>query len=179
MPDDMNAKTVAAMEDIARVVGEWTLDVGDAVTRNLASVKAQGVKAGDLAAWSIQAVELLIDGAVRTSAALLDGAGQFGSTGAEEAPRQDLPVVRAVNVTSTSARAIPLGLALKGQRTGTVVSSAKVALNPPSVKQGTTKVEVSVNLSGLVDDIYIGQVVGRLGRVKVQPQTLAFAHRIV
>jgi hypothetical protein len=186
MSDDLAGKAVSALADLADALQEWAAAAATKVQANLAAVP-DGPGLGDLAAWSVDAASVVMQGVQQVGEALLDAAVLFetvpprstaaGTAGAGGAVEP--PVVKTVRVTSTSRLPVPLRLTLTGLRTGGRVDAGKITLAPATAEQpGSFDVVVTVNVAGLVDDVYIGQVRGGPS-VTATPDTITIPSRQV
>ncbi len=185
MANDLGAKAKAAFQDIADQMDQWTQAVSDRVKENLDAAQAKNdLSPTDVARWSVEAVQFLLDGAKRMGEAVLDGVAQFdaapadgplSTAGGSPGPGQE---DRTFDITNSGPVPSPLTLTLTGLRSGTALDSALVVLQPSVVPRGpvTVKVKVTVDLTGL-DDIYVGRLTGG---PSITPQPgVTFGHRVI
>jgi hypothetical protein len=168
--DELSNTSIAALENVAQVLDKWFKDVGSEVTRNLDAARATGLTAGTISAWGVRAIELVVAGGVGVTTAMLDGAALFSGP-----PKRVkvLPEVDTVTVDSPSLEQVKVGLTLTGMRSGIDVDASRVTLEPSAVDQGQTQIQVSVDLSGLDPDLYIGTF-DCGGSAEVTPSTISF-----
>jgi hypothetical protein len=175
MSDSMNAKSLEAIDDLVGVMTKWVTRVGAEVHENVQAAQTNGITAGDVAAWSVKAVELMVDGAIHVATAVLDGAAQFTVGGQPKVDATDTTVT----VTNSSPLPAVLHVGLRGLNTAADVEAARITVTPATVPPGTTSVTVAVDLGGLGDDLYIGEVTSQLGAITARPASFAFDHRTV